>query len=64
MTKDEAKRIAEQKKEKLYKRFSKVINPKSPTFKEMKKSEFKEQFKGKLPFDLNQAWDFIIDKRK
>ena len=45
---------------KLDARFKKVLNPESTEFVDMNKTEFKEKFKGKLPFDLNQAWDWIV----
>lgn len=49
---------------KLDKKFRKVLNPDSSEFADINKSDFKDQFKGKLPFDLNQAWDWIVLNRK
>jgi len=42
--------------------YEKVLNPSS--FKDYKKTQFKEEFKGKLPFDLNGAWEWIVKNRK
>ena len=42
--------------------YAKVISPKN--FKEWNKTDFKKEFKGKLPFDLNKAWDWIVANRK
>jgi hypothetical protein len=41
--------------------YAKVLNPKA--FVDVKKAEFKEQFKGRLPFDLNLAWVWITKNR-
>lgn len=49
---------------KLDKKFRKVLNPNSSEFSDINKSDFKSQFKGKLPFDLDQAWDWIVLNRK
>ncbi len=49
---------------KLDAKFRKSINPLSPAFEEMTKDKFKDEFKGKLPFDLDQAWQWIVSKRK
>ena len=42
--------------------YEKVLNPKF--FKDYKKTQFKDEFKGKLPFDLNNAWEWILKNRK
>lgn len=55
--KEEAKRLKERQDARIDAKFRKVLNP--AAFVDMKKAEFKEQFAGKLPFDLNQAWDWI-----
>ena len=55
-----AKRTTADQLSKLDARFKKVLNPKSTEFVDMNKTEFKEKFKGKLPFDLNQAWDWVV----
>ena len=42
-------------------KFAQIINPKA--FVGVKKDEFKRQFKGKLRFDLNEVWDWIVKNR-
>lgn len=42
-------------------KYSKILNPKA--FVGVKKDEFKKQYKGKLPFDLDAAWDWICKNR-
>ncbi len=55
--KEEARRLKEAQDAKVDAKFRAVLNPAG--FVDMKKSEFKEEYKGKLPFDLDQAWDWI-----
>lgn len=42
-------------------KFAKVLNP--IAFVGVNKEDFKKQFKGKLPFDLNDAWSWIVKNR-
>ncbi len=42
-------------------KYSKMLNPLA--FIGVKKDEFKKQYKGKVPFDLNDAWDWIVKNR-
>jgi hypothetical protein len=42
-------------------KYKKVFNPSA--FVGVRKSEFKEQYKGKVPFDLNEVWDWISKNR-
>ncbi len=61
MTDAEKKVLAERKK-KQEQQFAKIINPKA--FKEMNKTEFKKQYKGKLTHDLDTVWKWIEKNRK
>ena len=42
-------------------KYGKVLNP--AAFVGVTKDDFKTQFKGKLPFDLDGAWSWIKDNR-
>ena len=42
-------------------KYGKILNPKA--FVGVTKDEFIKQHKGKLPFDLNGAWEWIKDNR-
>ena len=42
--------------------FAKILNPLA--FTGVNKTDFKKQYKGKLPFDLDEAWDWIVENRK
>lgn len=42
--------------------FAKILNPLA--FVGVNKTDFKKQYKGKLPFDLDEAWDWIVENRK
>jgi hypothetical protein len=42
--------------------FAKLINPKA--WKDSNKTEFKKQYKGKLPYDLETVWKWIDKNRK
>ena len=41
--------------------FARVLNP--IAFEGVLKEDFKAQYKGKLPFDLNDAWNWILKNR-
>jgi len=58
------KKLTDEQLEKLGVRFSKTLNPKSTQFAEMDFEGFKKMFAGKLPFDLNHAWQWIVKNRK
>jgi len=61
MTEAEKKVLAERKK-KQEQQFAKILNPKA--FKDMSKTEFKKQYKGKLPHDLDTVYAWIVRNRK
>ena len=41
--------------------YSKMLNPLA--FVGINKEEFKKQYKGKLPFDLDSVWKWIVKNR-
>lgn len=50
-----------ERQDKLDAKYSAVFNP--AAFIGVKKEDFKKQYKGKIPFDLNYAWDWIVKNR-
>ena len=45
----------------LESKYERILNPKA--FIGVNKEDFKKQYRGKLPFDLNAAWDWIKANR-
>jgi hypothetical protein len=41
--------------------YKKILNPKA--FVNVNKTDFKEQYKGKIPFDLEDVWEWIKSNR-
>jgi hypothetical protein len=56
-------KLTEEQIEKLGVKFGKSLNPKSPQFIDMDLEGFKKVFSGKLPFDLDHAWQWIVKNR-
>jgi hypothetical protein len=53
--------MSEVKKTKNELQFEKYLNPKA--FVNVTKAEFMETYKGKLPFDVSQAWNWIVKNK-